>query len=376
LLLNEQTLVDIAGLREDLVAAHREKFAQTDDLLVGLQLTHSGRFSRPNEKRRIEPRIVYRHPYLDRRFGVADDRPVLIDDEIAALVDDFVGAARLAQRAGFAFVDIKHCHGYLGHEFLSAVDRPGRYGGSLENRTRFLREIVTGIRAEAPGLEIAVRVSAFDFRPFEPGPDGKGIPMPAAEPYRLAFGADMQRGLAVDLRETDEFFGMLEQLGIELVCTSAGSPYYNPHILRPATFPPSDGYQPPEDPLVGVARQMAATAWLRARHPRLTLVGSGYTYLQEWLPHVAQRVLRDGGVDFIGIGRMVLAYPEFPADVLAGRPLARKRLCRTFSDCTTAPRNGLVSGCYPLDPFYKDRPEREQLIEIKQVGFAARGDSR
>jgi 2,4-dienoyl-CoA reductase-like NADH-dependent reductase (Old Yellow Enzyme family) len=366
LLLNEQTLADIASLREELVAVHREKFAQTDDLLVGLQLTHSGRFSRPNEKRRIEPRIAYRHPYLDRRFGVSDDGPVLTDDEIAKLVDDFVCAARLAQRAGFAFVDIKHCHGYLGHEFLSAIDRPGRYGGSLENRTRFLRDIVAGIRAEAPSLEIAVRVSAFDFRPFEPGPDGTGVPTPAAGPYRLAFGADIQSGLTVDLRETDEFCGMLEQLGIELVCTSAGSPYYNPHILRPATFPPSDGYQPPEDPLVGVARQIAATAWLKARHPRLTLVGSGYTYLQEWLPQVAQRVLRDGGVDFIGIGRMVLAYPEFPADVLAGRPLARKRLCRTFSDCTTAPRNGLVSGCYPLDPFYKDRPERELLVEIKQ----------
>ena len=117
---------------------------------------------------------------------------------------------------------------------------------------------------------------------------------------------------------------------------------------------------------MGVARQIAATAWLKARHPRLTLIGSGYSYLQEWLPHVAERVVRDCGADFIGIGRMVLSYPEFPADVLAGRPLQRKRLCRTFSDCTTAPRNGLLSGCFPLDPFYRERPERTELIEIKQ----------
>jgi 2,4-dienoyl-CoA reductase-like NADH-dependent reductase (Old Yellow Enzyme family) len=146
---------------------------------------------------------------------------------------------------------------------------------------------------------------------------------------------------------------------------TAGSPYYNPHVQRPAAFPPSDGYLPPEDPLVGVARQVAAAARLKARHPRLTIVGSAYSYLQEWLPNVAQRVLRDGGADFIGLGRMVLAYPEFAADVLAGRPLARKRLCRTFSDCTTAPRNGLVSGCYPLDPYYKDRPEHSRLVQIK-----------
>lgn len=366
LLINDQTVGDLAALRDELVAVHRERFGKTDDLLVGLQLTHSGRFSRPNDKRRLEPRIIYRHPYLDARFNVRDDGPVLSDDEIARLIDDFVCAARLAERAGFAFVDIKHCHSYLGHEFLSAVDRPGRFGGSFENRTRFLREVVAGIRAESPRLEIGVRVSLFDFRPFQPGEDGVGVPTPASEPYRLAFGADATTGLAVDLREPSQFLDLLQWLGIELVCTSAGSPYYNPHILRPAAFPPSDGYLPPEDPLAGVARQIAATAWLKARHPGLILVGSGYTYLQEWLPHVAQRVLLDGLADFIGVGRMVLAYPEFPADVLAGRPLARKRLCRTFSDCTTAPRNGLVSGCYPLDPFYKERPEREQMLQIKQ----------
>lgn len=98
----------------------------------------------------------------------------------------------------------------------------------------------------------------------------------------------------------------------------------------------------------------------------MTIVGSGYTYLQDWLPNVGQYAVRTGMVDFVGLGRMVLSYPELPADVLAGRPLARKKICRTFSECTTAPRNGMVSGCYPLDPFYKARPERQQLIEIKK----------
>ena len=126
--------------------------------------------------------------------------------------------------------------------------------------------------------------------------------------------------------------------------------------MRPAAFPPSDGYLPPEDPLVGVARQIAITRRLKERHPNLIFVGSGYSYLQEWLPNVAQRVVREGGADFVGIGRMALAYPDLPADVLAGRPLARKMLCRTFSDCTTGPRNGMISGCFPLDPFYKARP--------------------
>jgi hypothetical protein len=115
-----------------------------------------------------------------------------------------------------------------------------------------------------------------------------------------------------------------------------------------------------------VARQLNATAWLKARHPSLTFIGSGYSYLQDWLAHVAQPAVRTGMVDAVGIGRMVLSYPELPADVLAGRTLARKRICRTFSDCTTGPRGGLISGCYPLDPFYKARSEHATVLRIKR----------
>ncbi len=364
LVLNESTLGEIASLREELGAAHRERFGSTDGLLVGLQLTHSGRFARPRDKKRLEPRIAYRHPVLDPKFGIADDSPLLSDDDLSRLIDDFVAAAVLAKQAGYAFVDVKHCHGYLGHELLSAVDRPGKFGGSFENRTRFLRDVTAGVRAAAPGLDIGVRLSVFDYVPYRPGPDGTGEPS-AAGPYPYAFGGDGS-GVGIDLAEPQMFLDVLEGLGIDLLCTTAGSPYYTPHLQRPATFPPSDGYQPPEDPLVGVARQVKATAELKARHPRLAVVGSGYTYLQEWLPHVGQRAVRDGMADFVGLGRMVLAYPELPADVLAGKPLARKKVCRTFSDCTTAPRNGMVSGCYPLDPFYKARPERQQLALLKR----------
>ena len=159
---------------------------------------------------------------------------------------------------------------------------------------------------------------------------------------------------------------VLAALDIRLVCISAGCPYYSPHILRPALFPPSDGYLPPEDPLVGVARQIAVTVNLKQYRPDLAFVGSAYSYLQEWLPHVAQYVVRTGGNDFVGLGRMALTYPNMVADVLEGRPLQRQRICRTFSDCTTAPRNGLVSGCYPLDDYYKARPEAQQLRALKQ----------
>ena len=183
--------------------------------------------------------------------------------------------------------------------------------------------------------------------------------------YLHAFGAD-RTGLQIDLAEPRAFFDLLAALKIQLVCLTAGSPYYNHHIQRPAMFPPSDGYLPPEDPLVGVVRQIEVTAQLKKYRPDLIFVGSGYTYLQEWLPHVAQGVIRSGQADFVGLGRMVLSYPELPADILQGKFLQRKRICRTFSDCTTAPRNGLISGCYPLDEYYKHRPEAEALTKFKR----------
>ena len=352
LVIDETTVDGLARLRSLLAP----------DQVSGLQLTHSGRYARPDDAGPA-PRTAYRHPLLDERVG-ADDASVLTDDELDRLVDDFVAAAVLADRAGFDFVDVKACHGYLGHELLTAYDRPGRYGGDLAGRTTFLRSVIAGIRDAAPTLAIAVRVSLFDMVPFAPGSDGVGEPSVSGS-YGHAFGGD-GTGLGIDLTEPHQLLDMLTELGIGLVCITAGSPYYCPHVQRPAYFPPSDGYTPPEDPLEGVARLLAATAEVTGRHRDLTVVGTGYSYLQEWLPNVAQAVLARGGAHLIGLGRMVLSYPELPADVLAGRPLTTGLICRTFSDCTTAPRAGLVSGCYPLDPFYKERPERVELTKAKR----------
>jgi 2,4-dienoyl-CoA reductase-like NADH-dependent reductase (Old Yellow Enzyme family) len=366
----------IAGLLRQLVSAHEERFGRgaSDDLLVGLQLTHSGRFCRPTDKRRLEPRIAYHHPLLDKKFGIdsADDSVVFSDEEIETLIDDYVVAAKMAQSVGFHFVDVKACHGYLGHEFLSAFRRPGPFGGSFENRTRFLRETIGRIRRECPDLMIGVRLSVFDFPSFSPDPAqtgggkfGPGIPDEYSTPYD-GFGCDHNKPLAVDVSEPVRLLTMLrDECGVAMVNLTAGSPYYNPHIQRPAFFPPSDGYQPPEDPLVGCLRQIAAVREIKTRVPGLPIVGTAYTYFQDFLPHVAQAVVRQGWVDFVGVGRLVLSYWDMPADVLDGRPLATKRICRTFSDCTTGPRNGLISGCYPLDDHYKDSPEAEQLKAAK-----------
>jgi 2,4-dienoyl-CoA reductase-like NADH-dependent reductase (Old Yellow Enzyme family) len=368
---------EIAALRDIVIDAHKEATGDDGDLVIGLQLTHSGRFCKPNDNTKFESIIAYNHPLLDRKFGYPPDRPVISDDQIKRLIDDYVVAAKRAEACGYDFVDVKHCHGYLGHEFLSAVERPGAYGGSLENRTRFMRDIVEGIRAEAPRLKIGVRLSAFDSVPFKPDPAlsvpgalGPGVPENHSVPYRYAFGADAQNPLEYDLTETRALFEIMRKLEVRFVNVTAASPYYNPHLIRPALYPPSDGYHPPEDPLIGVMRQLSVVRELKTAFPDFCLMGSGYTYLQEFFPNVAQAVVRMGWVDLVGLGRMVLTYPELPLDILQGKPVNKKRNCRTFSDCTTAPRNGIVSGCYPLDPHYKKSPEFKQLAMLKkaQVG--------
>ena len=360
------------GLRrllDVLLDEHRSCFGSLDGLLVGLQITHSGRFCKPNDKQRFEPRIAYHHPLLDAKFRIDphDASIVWTDDDLERLIDDYVAAAKLAQEVGFQFVDVKACHGYLMHEFLSARRRPGRFGGDFEGRTRLLRTIIARIREELPALAVGVRLSVFDIVPFETSRQiGQPMSFENCLPYDCGFGVDALDPLQADLAEPFELVRILQSLGVVMLNISCGSPYYNPHMQRPAFFPPSDGYQPPEDPLVSVVRQINVAREFNCRFPDLPTVGSGYSYLQDYVPHVAQAVVREGWIDFVGLGRMVLSYPELPADTLSTGQLARKKICRTFSDCTTAPRNGLVSGCYPLDPYYKQLPEASFLREIKR----------
>ncbi|MGZ8752279.1 MAG: oxidoreductase [Acidimicrobiia bacterium] len=340
LLLDHTTGAAIGGLRTALVAAAEPVLGATP--LVGLQLTHSGRWAHGRR------RTAFRHDALDERAGIEGPDAVLRDDEVDTFVGAFAGAASLAREEGFDFVDVKHCHGYLLHEFLAARTRPGRYGGpTLAERTRLLEAVVGAVRSSAPGLAIGVRLSSFDLAPCG------------------GFGVD-------DVEEPRAVVRRLAALGVAMVNVTGGSPYYVPHAQRPAAFPPSDGYAPPEDPLCGVARLLHAARDVKTAAPELTVVSSGWTYLQEYLPHVAQACVREGWFDAVGLGRMMLSYPTFAADVLTGTALDPDVVCRTFSDCTTAPRHGMISGCYPLDPFYRDRPERTELLQVKRKIRGAR----
>lgn len=273
LMITPGTMPKLKALCSEMRQRHAEKFGTADDLYIGLQLTHSGRYSHPHDDAKLESVTAYCHPLLDEKFRNTAAN-VVSDDELRNIIRRFIGAAKLAKEAGFDFVDVKMAHGYLGHELLSGFDRPGEFGGSFENRTRFFREIVEGIRREVPGLEIGTRFSIFDCLPFEKGPDKVGIPMQRGDigvgNYKYAFGGD-GTGLGCDLTEPLKFLELCRSLGVELICTTVCSPYYNPHFQRPAYYPVSDGYLPPGGP--GVRRGAADS---RGRRGQGAFPGNGY----------------------------------------------------------------------------------------------------
>ena len=354
--------------------AHRKACGSDDDLFLGLQLTHSGRYS----YRR--PLIAMHDPLLDPRtmadrakgISVTADYPTLTDDELSRLVDQYVAAAKIAYQAGFQFVDIKQCHRYLLNELLAARTRPGRYGGSFENRTRLARDIITAIRSEVPGLLLVSRLNAFDGVPYRQASDKpQGEPTPWQTPVRSVWGTQENNPLEPDLTEPKLWIAEMQKLGVTCINLSAGNPYASPHLLRPFEYPPPDGYETPEHPLIGVARHFQIASELQKAIPTMPMVGSGYSYLQEFLPQAGVANLRDGNITFVGVGRASLSQPDFARQVQENGKLDRKRVCRTFSYCTALMRSKhnllgqFATGCPPFDkevygPIW-DEAKRTQL---------------
>ncbi len=348
--LNARTRDSFAKLVDETRRAHRESVGDDADLLFGLQLTHSGRYSYPN------PLIATHDPLLVGRYKVTKDTPLLTDDELKRLVDDYVAAAKLAVAVGFDFVDVKQCHRYLLNELLGARNRPGPYGGPFENRTRLAREIFQAIAAILPKhVLLATRMNAFDSIPFNPGSDGDGQPVDWSAPLTNGWGMSETDPFTPDLAEPIRWVQEMRTLGVQLVNVAMGNPYAQPHFGRPFEYPPPDGYESPEHPLVGVDRHFRCAEAIQRANPGLAVVGTGYSYLQEFFPQAGAANLRDGRITFVGVGRASLAQPDWVLQLLRNGKMDRKRVCRTFSYCTALmreknhPLGQYPTGCPPFD---------------------------
>lgn len=301
--------------------------------LLILQLTHSGRFAKPEG--RPAPIIAQHEPSLDGLFGLPFDHPVVGDATLDRLQDAFVGSADLAIEAGFDGVDIKACHGYLVAELLGARLRDGRYGGDYDKRTRFLREVVGRVRDRASGSIPAVRLNAFD-----------------ALPYPNGFGSSPGEGILEDLTEPKRLAADLAVAGAVLLNVTAGVPHLRPHVGRPFDKPVAGGIVPPEHPLEGVVRLLRLASSIREAIPGTPVVGTGYSWLRQFAPEVAAGVIRREGADLAGFGRMVFAYPDLPRDLARDGRLSSKKVCVACSGCSELPRAGRPSGCVVRDPAF------------------------
>ncbi len=305
--------------------------------LIVMQLTHSGRFSVPVKD--PAPVIAYHNPILNEKFNISPDHPVITDAELELLEDKYVEAAMFAKQAGFHGVDIKGCHRYLVSELLSAYSREGKYGGSFENRTRFMLNIIDKIKA-ALGNDFIVctRLNLYD-----------GIP------YPYGWGVDKDDFTKYDLTEPLKLVGLLYKRGVRLINITMGTPYYNPHVNRPYD---KGGYESQEHPLVGIARLINGAGQVQNKYPDMTVVGTGYSWLRHLAPYVAAGTIESGKAKVIGFGRGAFAYPDFANDIIQTGEMDKKICCITCSKCTELMRAKSFSGCVIRDakvygPLYK-----------------------
>lgn len=330
LLLVPETAEAMAAMRQEALSDAKEANGADHEPFCVLQLTHSGRYSRPVST--PAPIIAHHDGLLDKVVGVADDHPLITDDELDRLQDRYVAAARLAYECGFQGVDIKSCHRYLLSELLAAHTRPGRYGGSFENRTRMLLSVVRRLREEVPDVALTIRLNVYD-----------------GHPYPWGWGVSQDDPTVPDLSEPLELVRRLEEAGVALINVTAGNPYFTPHINRPFDRNVDGGYTPEEHPLQGVARILGLAREVKAAAPDLAIVGSGYSWLRQFLGPVAAGVLASGGADIVALGRQAFAYPDFARDLLTKGEMDRKRVCLACSRCTQIMRDHGRTGCVPRD---------------------------
>jgi len=335
LFLNERTVGDFSLL----INRMREEADEggTPSPYLVLQLSHAGRFG--------DHKIIAIHDEkLDKLAKVEPSCPVISDRELEELESAYVNVARLAKQAGFDAVDVKSCHRYLLSELLGAREREDKYGGSYENRTRLIKEVVTKIKREV-GIEVAIRLNISDFLEY---PIGWGV---------------NEKG-EVDLSEPLKLVGELRDMGVRLINVTAGSPYINAYISRPA-----DGearkYTPPEYPLLGVERLIKLSREVQENFKDITVVATGLSWLREFAPYVASGMVEKGYAKIAGFGRMAFAYPDFAKDILHNKGMDKRKVCITCIRCAELKAHRKITGCVIRDSEiylkpYRDIEKREE----------------
>lgn len=294
--------------------------------VIVMQATNSGRYSKPNGY--PEPLIAYNCPPLEDT-PLPPER-IVSDDDLHRYEEAYEKTARLSVQAGFDGMDVKACHRYLANELLSAYERPGAYGGSFENRTRFLKNSYRAARAGASGdFFLSSRLNVYDG--FE---------------YPYGFGVkkgSLQPDMTEPIRLISELRG---EFDIPLINVTMGNPYKNPHVNRPYD---TGNYVPDEHPLEGVGRMMQGLSEIQRALPDLPVLGSAFSYLREYSINLAAGMVAGGHCAMAGFGRMAFADPNFVQEAKVAGKLDKKNVCITCGNCAVLLRAGTPAGCVVRD---------------------------
>lgn len=294
--------------------------------LILFQINHSGQHSNAAFSKVVSP-----YPTGDQSIHI------LTDEEIEEIEEKFVKAALIAKQVGADGIDFKHCHGYLCGEMLRPANiREDRFGGGFENRTRLFKETTSKIKK---GLRKDAFIIGVRFSVYEGIPGGFGTPGP--------------QEVMEDLAEPFNFAKMMEEMGMDYINVSAGIPAITPEIVRPTKDYPE-----------GVYRHFG---WAKAvkKLVKIPVIGSGYSYLRDGKNDLkepdpskksflywAEKNLKDGNVDLVGIGRQSLADPLFAKKILSG-DIDRINFCTACGGCSVLLRSQKEVGCRVYDRYYK-----------------------
>ena len=327
--INENSLSSFKKLVETIKDRARNFKGEKHAPYLVLQLTHSGRYSKPSGF--PSPVIAYRSSVLKHQEN--ELTRVISDRELDELQGKYLSAAQMAEECGFDAVDIKSCHGYLLHELLSAYTRrDSSYGGSLENRTRFLAETVEKLKKHLSSTDVTSRLNIYD-----------GIP------YPCGWGMAENGSLQPDLSEPLQLIGRLKKGGMNMFNLAVGSPYYNPHVERPYDYPIDSGYAPSEHPLVTMSRIAELTCRVSDEHEDVFIINTGFSWLRHFAPLAGAMMKKEGKISSFGLGRLALACPDFANMLFREKRLQPDKMCISCSSCSQIMRDGGKTGCVVRD---------------------------
>ncbi len=346
MMLTDENLQKFKELVEEVNAVAKKENGENNKPINILQLTHSGRYSRPNTEKG-EPIIIQNDPILDPRVGVSDESAIATDEYLDSLPEKYAKSALLAKKAGFDGVDIKCCHRYLLSELLAGHTRKGKYGGSFENRTRLIVEIIRQVRkCVGNDFIVASRFNVYD-----------------AHPYPYGFGADKNDMWKFDETEPMAFVKLLCDEGVDLLSNSAGNPYYiYPQVTRPFDVSSEGIPVPDENQIESVKRLFDFTKAVQKAAGNVPVIGNGYTWLRQFAPNAGEYNVKNGHCKLMGFGRSGFAYPNAPKDIINNNGMDANKCCIACSKCTQIMRDHGKTGCVIKDseiymPLFKQARE-------------------